>query len=409
MSKSISHLSRLLEGEALSGDEVMTHLRDHSLPEDVDYAKTLTKADVKYLRSWQIDQIIEATLSEPSAIQSATFNFQTASRIGVLLPSILSTLERQDLSAISYVVNRVFDMAQDFSIEPSDSRRVDRVRNDKLRVLNRSATALAKAVTTLTTLDSEVWEFGSELKTIALMGGSHPEGPSDEAHVDVVESLVNALSAAIVATKVISYDLASATPRNPAKSTAMSKGDVVSLCYDLYFQCGGPPIRTTPGSSFSFLASLLYEAVTGRAQESLAGAVIDFARSQTRRSEDDYQREQDRDEEAYRNGNNFHHQRVGRLNDLNAADWYRSAAKEFGTDVLTGEMLLRVAQAFDSSAADRELEFGPFIVWAENMPDWRDGSIARESIERAEKLRALRRRLGDLRRQARSLGLADFD
>jgi hypothetical protein len=45
----------------------------------------------------------------------------------------------------------------------------------------------------------------------------------------------------------------------------------------------GPKLVTTPGSQFATLCSLLFEAVSGKADESLAGAINRYARSDDRR------------------------------------------------------------------------------------------------------------------------------
>src|SRR4051812_44096355 len=45
----------------------------------------------------------------------------------------------------------------------------------------------------------------------------------------------------------------------------------------------GPKLVTTPGSDFSTLCSLLFEAVSGNADEGLAGAINRYARSEDRK------------------------------------------------------------------------------------------------------------------------------
>jgi hypothetical protein len=49
----------------------------------------------------------------------------------------------------------------------------------------------------------------------------------------------------------------------------------------------GPKLVTTPASDFATLCSLLFEAVSGRSDESLAGAINRYARSEDRRRWDE--------------------------------------------------------------------------------------------------------------------------
>jgi hypothetical protein len=62
-----------------------------------------------------------------------------------------------------------------------------------------------------------------------------------------------------------------------------SRTSVVESAYQMCTMWKGPKLVTTPGSDFSALCSLLYEAVSGRPDEGLAGAINRYARSDDRR------------------------------------------------------------------------------------------------------------------------------
>jgi hypothetical protein len=407
-----SQMLRLSEGDTLSSKEIMSLLHDrHCYPtDDLKYAQGISKFDVCLLRGHQINQVIDASLSEAEALKAARDNKAIAERIGSLLPTIFTFLNKRDQEALSYVVNCLFDLAEDFSNPPQDNRRVDKLRNDNLRVLANAIAAFEKASDALMKLDAEIGEFARELARFphdpdaSCNCGCHGEGRW-QVHPD---SLIWGLGAAAIAAKVLAWDLRSTDPRYPPKSFSMTKRDIVEFC-ELHYLFGGPPLRTTPGSDFTFLASLAFEAATGREEESLAGAVIDFARSHGRKAEDEYRREESYAEAAFQSGDNFYLQRRRKFEDEKDAAWYRNAAEAFTDDEATRTALLRVAENFENSANSRELQFGPFIVWAENMPNWRDGTILRESEERQNELRQLRRRLGELRRQAAAFGLGEID
>jgi hypothetical protein len=58
---------------------------------------------------------------------------------------------------------------------------------------------------------------------------------------------------------------------------------VVESAYHMSVDWDGPKLVTTPGSQFATLCSLLFEAVGGKADESLSGAINRYARSDDRR------------------------------------------------------------------------------------------------------------------------------
>jgi len=91
------------------------------------------------------------------------------------------------------------------------------------------------------------------------------------------------------------FDIALASARqNPDElllAGSNSKTTVVSYAHDMSLMWSGPKISTTPGSNFSVLCSLLFECVSGKADESLAGAINRYARSRQRLKLDEEERE----------------------------------------------------------------------------------------------------------------------
>jgi hypothetical protein len=75
-------------------------------------------------------------------------------------------------------------------------------------------------------------------------------------------------------------------PQGPFRSLHMSGNDarttLVEYAYHMCTMWDGPKLVTTPGSQFSDLCSFLFEAVNGKAEESLSGAINRFARSDER-------------------------------------------------------------------------------------------------------------------------------
>jgi hypothetical protein len=73
---------------------------------------------------------------------------------------------------------------------------------------------------------------------------------------------------------------------NPKRLLLLSGNDarktVVECAHHMCTLWDGPKLVTTPGSDFSALCSLLFEAVSGRSDEGLAGAINRYARSDDR-------------------------------------------------------------------------------------------------------------------------------
>jgi hypothetical protein len=78
------------------------------------------------------------------------------------------------------------------------------------------------------------------------------------------------------------------------------RGTVVQWAYHMSTMWDGPKLVTTPGSEFAMFCSLLFEAVSGRSDEGLAGAINRYARSDDRKQWD---REGENEEE--RDNDNF--------------------------------------------------------------------------------------------------------
>jgi hypothetical protein len=75
---------------------------------------------------------------------------------------------------------------------------------------------------------------------------------------------------------------------------------VVEWAYHMCRMWDGPKLVTTPGSDFAALCSLLFEAVSGRSDEGLAGAINRYARSEDRKQWD-----REGEDEDERDNDNF--------------------------------------------------------------------------------------------------------
>ncbi|KAG0632532.1 hypothetical protein HOY80DRAFT_1067993, partial [Tuber brumale] len=92
-------------------------------------------------------------------------------------------------------------------------------------------------------------------------------------------------------------------PQGPFRSLHLSGNDarttLVEYAYHMCTMWDGPKLVTTPGSQFSDLCSLLFEAVTGQAEESLSGAINRYARSDERIQWDQEGQEEDDEDDNF--------------------------------------------------------------------------------------------------------------
>lgn len=146
---------------------------------------------------------------------------------------------------------------------------------------------------------------------------------------------------------------------------------IVETAYRLSLQFDTPQLVTTPGSDFSTLCSLMFELATGVADESLAGAINRFARSEERR-------EIDRDEQSFRYENsdegmhereadNFAH--VKSASDRlasEAAFWRTMRRARQWDDFALQQIAMRLVYVRDELEIAAKMN-GPHFVWASQM------------------------------------------
>jgi hypothetical protein len=181
-----------------------------------------------------------------------------------------------------------------------------------------------------------------------------------------------------------------------------AKTHVVERAYRLTLQFGAPVLKTTPGSDFSNLCSLILELATGVPHESLAGAINKFARSPERREIDEEEkihRYENSDEGmAEYESDNFLNVKA-RIKSLETEEafWQNMLSSQPWDENSIQQISIRMFDVIQQKQAAMK-EHGPFIVWASQMSrttleEWREESERHETkmlslaIELGQKIR----------------------
>lgn len=171
---------------------------------------------------------------------------------------------------------------------------------------------------------------------------------------------------------------------------------IVEDAFTLSQWFNGPPLVTTPGSDFSVTCSILNEIVSGCRDESLAGAINRFARSEKRRR---IQTEEDQIRAENLEGfvpDNFRAIDAEIASAAEDEQTYRKLAALPNLSpmaVLMAHRMVRDAQTRTDAARAR---YGPNLIWAHQMPE----SMSRlEFIATAHQaIKDVKLALGELRR-----------
>jgi hypothetical protein len=167
-----------------------------------------------------------------------------------------------------------------------------------------------------------------------------------------------------------------------------AKTHVVECAYRLALQFGAPAFKTTPGSDFSNLCSLILELATGLPHESLAGAINKFARSPQRREIDEEEkihRYENSDEGiAEYESDNFSSVK-SRIKSLEAEEafWRNMLSSQSWDEKSIQQISVRMLDVIQQKQTAMK-EHGPFIVWASQispttLDEWRQESERHEN------------------------------
>lgn len=167
-----------------------------------------------------------------------------------------------------------------------------------------------------------------------------------------------------------------------------ARTQIVEWAYRLSLQFGTPEFVTTPGSNFSGLCSLLFELATGIQDESLAGAINRFARSDAKReiTADEIQFRHENSDEGIREyeSDNFSAAKASALASSNEMAFWQDTLRSpnwnsFEQTQIRGRYLAARDQ-FERAVKTN----GPHLIWASQMSP----STHKEANERMRKSEA---------------------
>jgi hypothetical protein len=363
-------------------------------PDYVRIANELVPDSGEYLPAGLLEDFVRADV--PDGKVKAELKRQKAfvGRLANLLPSIFSFLKLADRRESVIAVGILDDCFHDLPFVSSSARR-DRLFRESISALEKAETAVRAAANTIAPIEHTIWSDFSALFN-AFLKQRHPS--LDVADVSISEfrdqlaALGNIIQVCVVRAK--SEDDYLVLHGNQVKS------HVVEAAYTMCDYYSGPPLVTTPGSDFSTLCGLIYELVSGKADEGLAGAINKFAKSRERLAIDGYRAEADRNN-AVGDEDNFFFVREGALSAVREAHMYSHVLTNAGC--LTDDARDLVIAAINAAVKRGEEALrknGPHIVWAHRAPQLAGDLTVLD--ERRAKLKQVTIELGVERRRRQS-------
>lgn len=280
--KQESELWHALTQEALTLEDVkaLFRLTEHREddPERIAYANSLVPEAGDYLRPYELRALLRADISETKAALETSRHKAFFSRLVELLPSLLGFFEsRENLAGLLYHID---DCYNEF-LHAATSPRRDRQARQTKEMLTAAREATDRAAAALEST-KKIVDGAFAAYSTAYYAGTKPgrERPG-------LEELVEELRICSGVLEVMAAMVNLSPTRDPFTLLYLSGNDqrtlVVQAAYHMSVDWKGPKLVTTPGSQFAILCSLLFEAVSGTANESLSGAINRYARSDDRR------------------------------------------------------------------------------------------------------------------------------
>lgn len=277
-------LRRVLQRETLALEDVkflFRHTRNREDdPERIAYANSVLSEAGDYLRPYELRALIRADIAEAEAAVEVARNKAFFSRLAALLPTLLGFFEdRRNLPGILHCIDECHN---DFRFAAASPRR-DRQAREKKEVLREADEAAVRAATALEGAKRLV-EIEYDRYHEAYYSTSDAPRPEWRGFL---KKLIEDLSMCSGILEIMGAKVDLSPKRDPFTLIHLSGNDqrtsVVEAAYHMSVDWNGPTLVTTPGSQFSTLCSLLFEAVSGKADESLSGAINRYARSDDRR------------------------------------------------------------------------------------------------------------------------------
>jgi hypothetical protein len=366
-------IARILASQELSLEDVKIVMRgaryDRGYDERFDYANTLLSDAWHYLRPHTLGALVRAEIAEDDAALDLERNKAFFSRLADLLPSLVRFFGREARSRNPKgIISTIDDCHNDFHYTIASSRRDRQLREakEKLADASKLASELASA------LENARRHFDIEFDR-------YRKSYYKEADFGPARFLGDLIHELQMCSGVL--EIVNATADIQPKRLFVHGNDqrttVVEWAYHMCTMWEGPKLVTTPGSDFAALCSLLFEAVSGRSDEGLAGAINRYARSEDRKQWD-----REGEDEDERDNDNF----LSLKNTMNAS----AREVELCKVLLRGRGLSDMARVLLLTRIEDELRryevaqttYGPRQVYLSQMNEDQWGNMLMEAVSR---------------------------
>lgn len=274
-------LARFVSREELSFDDVKIVMRgvryDRGVDEGFAYANSLLPEAADYLRPHTLRALIRADMTDQQAALDLELNKSFFSRLAFLLPSLMQFFDKKERTRNARgLISIIDDCHNDFHAATASPRKDRQLREakEKLAAASKLVSASASALE-----DAERY-FGIEFDRYRKAFFLPDNGPSR-----FLGDLIHEMKMCSGVLEIVKAT-ADIRPKRLFISGNDKRTTVVEWAYHMCSMWSGPKLVTTPGSDFAALCSLLFEAVSGRSDEGLAGAINRYARSEDRKQWD---------------------------------------------------------------------------------------------------------------------------
>jgi hypothetical protein len=362
-------------------------------------ANEIMKGAGDYLPFGTLGTFIKADLPDAEAERLISERKRYLERARHLFPSMLKMLQARNYESIRSVLLEIGDCCRDFPIieQSNHSKKQRKELSQNLDELKCSLEAALRRIEKCNNyVDTEFENHKSAVRRIV---------NSDYLPLKTLEQVDGELRHLIFSTDIARYKTRIGHDHIYI-SDNKARTHIVECAYSLCLYLGSPPFVTTPGSEFSFLCSLILELATGKPDESLAGAINKFARSELRKQLDQHEAElriegSDEGMREYEE-DNFAGVKERLRCLIEQYDFWKDMAASGPWDEFPAEQLkLRTLDVLEQISKATQ-EHGPFLVWASQFSE-RDQEQSCRQIEDIEaRLLSLEIEIGRLRRAKRS-------
>ncbi len=361
-------------------------------------ASSLSETAGQYLPDEHLLDFISAKINQSDLTTIINERKIFIARLQDLLPSIVQILDLIDFANISSAVHQINDSCRDY---PS------------VMVSEYSSKKRKKILRDINTLITQTNELESLLdqaaRHIDIQYAHHKTALhqvlNDSTYYPIrhIEELRGELKVLRFAAELTRYE-------DENGGTAFYVGDnkgrthIVECAYRLSLQFQSPEFVTTPGSSFSILCSLIFELASGISDESLAGAINRFARSELRV-------EIDRDEiiSRYENSDEGMREREAdnfadvkqRIKELSKSEefWRKMMSAREWDKFSESQIALRLVDVLEQREK-ATLTHGPHLVWASQISPSTRQSYMDELLDHEQQRLKLAIEVGQQKRRA---------